>query len=171
MSHHIIRDLLIDPAPEPRPLELLRPSFYRLLGLYYTAIFLYGLSAGLLGLRTLTATTSHSFSIFWSIGLGTAGLIAGLGVWLSRRYKAEWIEVISTCIIIGLLVSYSFAIIAHSLIDPLAATALASFWLPVIIVMLPTWRISMIAMQGSLFINRRKRNRIKRNRIKRNRTK
>jgi hypothetical protein len=149
------KDIITGPIPtHVIPAELLRPSFYKMLFSYYFCLVLYGITAIIVGLPTLAATTNGHFSFYWAVSITALGFIASLGVLLSRHLKREWIEVFATCLIVGLLAGYSVAIGARAFTLGHINT-LASVWLPILIAILPTWRLAMISIEGNLFHKRR----------------
>jgi hypothetical protein len=89
------KDIITGPIPtHVIPAELLRPSFYKMLFSYYFCLVLYGITAIIVGLPTLAATTNGHFSFYWAVSITALGFIASLGVLLSRHLKREWIEVL-----------------------------------------------------------------------------
>lgn len=149
------KDFMTGPQPRIVPAELLRPSFYGMLMTYYFSIAMYGATAAVFGIQTITIVNGNHYTFIWSLLVAACGLIAGVGVWLSRRFKKEWIEVFATSLLVGLLGGYAVSIAVRAILLGHIA-GLPSTWLPVIIGLLPVWRLAMIALEGNLL----KKNRI-----------
>lgn len=143
------KDFMTGPQPRVVPAELLRPSFYGMLMTYYFSIALYGATAGVFGIQTLSITNGNHYTFIWSLLVSVCGLIAGVGVWLSRRFKKEWIEVFATSLLVGLLGGYAVSLCIRGIIIGNIGV-LPSTWLPIIIGLLPVWRLAMIAFEGNL---------------------
>lgn len=158
MTHHPIRALLAPTGTgKVIPAELLRPSFYGMLATYYFGLALYGFTAVLFGISSITHSNSGHFTFYWSVLIAVVSLIAALGVIFSRKLRREWMEVIAACLLVGLMVGYAVSIFSRAISSPEHLSTLASAWLPLIIDVLPIWRLAMIAIEGDLFKNRQKR--------------
>lgn len=153
-----IKNLLTGPvSTKIIPAELLRPSFYGMLMVYYFAMALYGLTAIVFGVLPIANLNGNHFTLLWSILTCAVGVAAGIGVFVSRRLKKEWIEVVATSMVVGLLSGYGVAILTRALATEHWGS-IAGSWLPFLICILPAWRLMMIALEGDLFKYRRKGN-------------
>lgn len=150
-----VRNVLTGPIPAKIvPAELLRPSFYGMLMLYYFSLTLYGLTAAGFGVVSIASSNGSQFTFWWSLLIALVSGGAGIGVWLSRRFRREWIEVVATSVVVGLMSGYGVAIITRALSTD-HISSLSTSWLPFIISVLPTWRLTMIALEGDLFKHRK----------------
>ena len=132
------------------PIELVRPSFYGMLLCYYAAIFGYGCTALAFGVLSIQHTAGNGFAFIWAILLGSGALIAGAGVIFSIFMHAHWLELLGTILIIALMVGYTVAIFLYSLAPGHDIHRLSAFWLPVVISILPIWRVTVMSSDGSL---------------------
>lgn len=137
------------------PIELVRPSFYGMLICYYAATFGYGCTAWLFGVLSLQHTNGDAFATLWATLLAAGSLVAGAGVIFSLQLRSHWLELVGTIIIVALMVGYTVSIFMSALAPNGDLSRLAAFWLPTVIAILPVWRISVMASDGSL--GRRKR--------------
>lgn len=137
------------------PIELVRPSFYGMLICYYAAILGYGLTAYLFGVLSIQHTAGHGFATLWAILLGVGAFVAGGGVVFSIQLRTHWLELAGTIVIIALMVGYTVAIFLYAFRTGGDPSRLSAFWLPVVISILPVWRITVMATDGSLGRRRR----------------
>lgn len=137
------------------PIELVRPSFYGMLICYYAAILGYGLTAFLFGVLSIQHTAGYGFATLWAVALGSGALIAGGGVVFSLQLRTHWLELVGTIVIVALMVGYTVAIFLYALRPGGDPNRLSAFWLPVVVSILPVWRISVMATDGSLGRRRR----------------
>lgn len=137
--------------PKPRaPIELVRPSFYGMLICYYAAILGYGITASISGVLAVQHTAGYTFAFIWALLLGAGALLAGAGVVFSIYRRSHWFELVGTIVIIALMAGYTVAIFLFALSPGGDVARLSAFWLPVVIAIMPVWRISVMATDGSL---------------------
>lgn len=157
MTHRSLHEIVTGPTQKVVPAELLRPSFYGMLVIYYLCMALYGVTAIIFGITAIQAATNSShFTLYWSVFIAAVGAIAAVGVVLSRRFKKEWPEVVATCLIVGLMAGYAVAIFTRAIIQGHPA-GISSTWLPILIAVLPAWRLAMIGHEGDLLKRARRR--------------
>jgi hypothetical protein len=135
------------------PIELVRPSFYGMLVCYYAGIATYGVTASIWTLPSLIAQGGDTFAVAWAIVLGAAALLAMIGVLISRHQQNRWVELVATLLMVCMLIGYGAGLLMRGLAGSPAAIPTA--WLPLIIAVLPGWRILVMVADGSL--NRRPR--------------
>lgn len=140
---------MVMPRQKP-PIELVRPSFYGMLICYYAAILGYGITAYLFGVLSLEHTAGAGFATLWAVLLGSGAIIAGGGVVFSMWLRTHWLELVGTITIVALMVGYAVAIVLYALRPGGDPTRLSAFWLPIVIMILPVWRMSVMATDGSL---------------------
>lgn len=132
--------------------RVLQPSFFTAFLVYYLAVFGYGLTATLLGVFTIRSVTSDAFAEVWSMGVAGAGATAAVGLIIGARLHAPWVEVIGTCVLLGLLAGYILAVLLNQQPERMAGA-----WLPLLVGMFPTWRVVWISNDGGLSLRRRER--------------
>lgn len=140
---------MVMPRQKP-PIEMVRPSFYGMLICYYAAILGYGITAYLFGVLSIEHTVNAGFATVWAVLLGVGALVAGGGVVFSIYLRTHWLELAGTITIVALMVGYTVAIILYALRPGGDPTRISAFWLPVVVAILPTWRITVMATDGSL---------------------
>lgn len=137
------------------PIELVRPSFYGMLITYYAAILGYGITASLLGVLSIQHTAGHGFAMLWAVLLGAGALLAIVGVVASIAFRSHWFELIGTIAVISLMVGYAVSIVLFALHTDGPPSRLSAVWLPLVISILPVWRVTVMASDGSLGRRRR----------------
>lgn len=131
------------------PIELVRPSFYYMLVSYYGAIVGYALTTILLGVLSIEQTVSREYAYLWSASLMLGALLAGGGAVFSARFKTHWLELIGTILIMAELAGYAVAIVIYAA-DGGESARYSAVWLPVILAILPIYRIAVMSVDGSL---------------------
>jgi uncharacterized membrane protein YgaE (UPF0421/DUF939 family) len=139
----------LKPKPEDLPIELVRPSFYGMLVCYYAAIMGYGITAYLFGVLSIQHTNGATFAIIWAILLGCGAVLAVAGVFVSLLRRSHWLELVGTIVIVALMVGYAVSIILYA-VSTHSLTRISATWLPVLISIMPIWRIAVMATDGSL---------------------
>lgn len=125
---------------EPEEPDLLGPSPYPSLTVKYLFLFLYGVTASLVGVATLDVVVGSAWGLIWPALVSVFSLLALLGVIRSRTTKKYLFEVVATLMLIGLLYSYSLAIIYRSFASD-EWFRLHAAWLPVILSVYPLSRV------------------------------
>lgn len=143
---------------EPVPIELVRPSFYGMLVLYYCGITTYGATSTAFVSPALTAAGGgHEFAFLWAVVVTVSSALAVVGVILSRRLEFGWIEFGSTLVLIATLAGYTAALLARGLTIPEAAVSIPLAWLPLILSVMPAWRLLVMSQDGTVIFKRLKR--------------
>lgn len=130
------------------PIELVRPSFYGMLVAYYAGLMTYGVTASIWTLPTLVKAGGDHFAITWAIILATVSGAAMFGVGLSRKFDNRWIELAFTLAMVSMLLGYGFALLLRGINGN--PSVIAAAWLPIIIAVLPSWRMLVMVADGSL---------------------
>lgn len=135
------------------PIAAVRPSFFLMLLIYYAAILGYSVTATAFGVLAIQQTTSNHFAFLWAVVLGIGAAAALTGVAISIRRRTPWFEVVGTILIIATMIGYAAALALYALEAPTGRARLSALWLPLLIAILPSWRLWVMSVDGS--INRR----------------
>jgi hypothetical protein len=145
------------PEREPVPIELVRPSFYAMLVLYYCGLTTYGATAVAFTSPSLVLVGGDTFAFWWATIVTAASAAAVLGVILSRRLQAGLIEFLCSILLISLLAGFSVALLVRGFTIAGAQGSIPIAWLPLILSVLPAWRLFVMALDGSVIFKRAKR--------------
>lgn len=135
---------------QPVPIELVRPSFYGMLVCYYAGLMTYGATAVVFSSPSLVRAGGNTFSVVWAALVTGFAFSAMVGVLLSRRYRNGWLELASALALVSMLAGYSAALLIRAFHVPGATSGIALAWLPLILAVMPSWRMLVMVADGSL---------------------
>lgn len=103
------------PAPElpkpPPPIGSL--GFPALVSLYgWTA--LYGVASLITGTLSIFVAYGPEWGVIWPIVISLSGLGAVVGIFATQWFRSPWLERVTTPIMIGALLSYSFSVLVRA---------------------------------------------------------
>lgn len=134
------------------PIELVRPSFYGMMVLYYCGLATYGATSFVFLSPSLVAAGGDHFALIWASLVAGLSIFAAVGVAVSRRLRNGWIEFASTISLFSLLIGYSAALLLRGLTVHGATGSIPLAWLPLILSVMPVWRIMVMAQDGTIVL-------------------
>jgi len=143
---------------DPVPIELVRPSFYGMLVMYYSGIVTYGATQAAFKSPSLIAAGGDTFAFWWAAVVAMGGIVAVIGVVLTRLFDNGWIEFAATTILISMFAGFTGALLWRGLTstDPHAISSIPIAWLPLILCVLPGWRIAVMVIDRTVIFKHAK---------------
>jgi hypothetical protein len=124
---------------------------------YYCGLATYGATSVAFASPSLILVGGDTFAFWWAVLVTATSALAMLGVLLSRRLQTGWIEFGSTTLLISLLAGYTAALLIRGFTIHGGQGAIPLAWLPLVLSVMPAWRILVMAQDGTVILKRLKR--------------